>query len=156
MSGLCLRIACLAAVLLAPLATLGAPVAPFEIAFGSPCEQIRQRLGNPSPRPPPPGAISRYSQVFEVSAPETFFAKARAIEVGCIKGKFSRLSIKVDRDGPDDELLRQVIGELSRTYGQEIVLRDSTADVDLGDSMLHVYVTTDWFGLFFISTSVGD
>ena len=156
MSAICLRIACLAAVFFAPLATLGAPLAPFEIALGSPCEQIRQRLGNPSPRPPPPGTSNRYSQVFEVSEPETFFPKARAIEVGCIKGKFSRVSIKVDRDGPNDECLKKVIGELSRTYGQEIVLRDSTADVDLGDSMLHVYVTTDWFGLFFISTAVGD
>ena len=153
MSVVCLRITCLTAVLLAPLAALGAHVAPFEVAFGTACEQIRHRLGNPSPRPPPPGTASRYSQVFEVSAPETFFPKARAIEVECIKGKFSRVSIKVDRDGPNDERLKRVLGELSRTYGQEIVLRDSTADIDLGDSMLHVYVTTDWFGLFYVSSA---
>lgn len=156
MSALGLRIACLTVVLLAPLATLGSPVAPFEVALGAPCEQIRQRLGNPSPRPSPPGTINRYSQVFEVSAPETFFPKARAIEVGCFKGKFSRVSIKVDRDGPNDDRLERVLGELSRTYGQEIVLRDSTADVDLGDATLHVYVATDWFGLFYISTAVSD
>ena len=91
-----------------------------------------------------------------MSAPETFFPKARAIEVECIKGKFFRVSIKVDRDGPDDERLKRVIGELSRTYGQEIALRDTTTDVDLGNFMLHVYVAPDWFGLFFISTAVGD
>lgn len=155
-SAFCFRAAGIAAALLAPLATLGAPVAPFDVAFGSACEQIRQRLGNPSQRPPPPGSVSRFTQVFDVSDPETFYPDARAIQIECVKGAFTRVSIKVNRDGPGDERLKRTLSALSGKYGQQIVLRDSTADVNLGDAILHVYVAPDWFGLFYIRTTAGD
>ncbi len=156
MSTLFLRAAGLAAFLLAPVAALSAPVAPFDVAFGSPCEQIRQRLGNPPRQPPPPGTISRFTQVFDVSEPEKFYPNAKAIEFGCVKGAFSNVAIKVDRHSPDDERLKRTLSELSSKYGQAIVLRDSIADVQLGDAILHVYVAADWFGLFYIRETESD